>query len=252
VAVEARAAGAPVPDTAVITDPSALAGWSYPLVLKTDGSWGGRGVAIVRDESRLPRAWSTMSSRPSFSRVLKRAVVNRDVDGLVARLRGRRPVVNAQQFVDGREAIVTVACLDGKVRDLVCMEVVQSSAVRGPATVIRVIDHPEMAEAARRLVERFGLSGFCGLDFMLTADDQPFLVEMNPRVTPTCHLLVEGRRYEGRTLTLFPPEGPADLVDTPVRAHALVELGAEMTARRLDLLTRLGRRLTQRLNAPRF
>ncbi len=252
VAQEARAAGAPVPDTLVLTDPAALAGWSYPLVLKTDGSWGGRGVAIVRDESRLARAWSTISNPPAFSRVIKRAVVNRDLDGLMARLRGRRPVVNAQQFVDGREAIVTVSCLEGKVRELICMEVVQSAAARGPATVVRVIDHPEMAEAARRLVERFGLSGFCGLDFMLTADDAAYLVEMNPRVTPTCHLLVEGTRYEGRALSLFPPEVPADVVDTPVRAHALVQLGEQMSARRGRALTRMGRRLTQRLNAPRY
>jgi thioesterase domain-containing protein len=252
VAQEARAAGVPVPDTSVITTPSALAGWSYPLVLKTDGSWGGRGVAIVRDETRLPAAWSAVSHPPTFARVLKRAVVNRDLDGLLARLRGRRPVVNAQQFVEGREAIVTVACQDGKVRDLVCMEVVHSSAARGPATVVRVIDHPEMAEAARRLVERFGLSGFCGLDFILAADDTPYLLELNPRVTPTCHLLVEGSRYDGRAVALFPPDGSADLVDVPVRAHALIRLGGEMTARRLHPLTRLGRRLSQRLNAPRY
>jgi hypothetical protein len=252
VAVEARAAGVRVPATSVITSSSDLAGWSCPLVLKTDGSWGGRGVAVVRDQARLAQAWSTVSRPPGLPRVIKRMLVNRDVDGLVARLRGRRPVVNAQQFVEGTEAIVTVTCLDGKVRDLICMEVVHSSAARGPATVVRIIDHPTMAEAARRLVERFGLSGFCGLDFILDADDQPYLIELNPRVTPTCHLLVEGTRHEGRAVALFPPEVSADLVDVPVRAHALIRLGEEMTAHRLHPLSRMGRRLSQRLNAPRY
>ena len=49
-----------------------------------------------------------------------------------------------------------------------------------------------MAETARQLIRRFGLSGFCGFDFILTDDGDAHLLEINPRVTPTCHLLVEG------------------------------------------------------------
>lgn len=253
VAREARKAGVLVPETTAVTASAELAGWSYPLVLKTDGSWGGRGVAIVRDQSRLPHAWSTISRPPTFPRAIKRLVVNRDLDGLVARLRGRRPVVNAQQFVEGREAIVTAACQDGKVRDLVCLEVVRASADRGPASAVQVIDHPEMAEAARHVIERFGLSGFCGMDFILPPTGGPYLLELNPRVTPTCHLLVEGSHPAGRTLTLFPPEYPTtEILDVPIRSLALIRLGDELTARRLRPLTRVGRRLTQRLNAPRF
>ena len=49
---------------------------------------------------------------------------------MVAWLRRERPVVNAQEFCAGREAIVTAACVDGKVQALVCLEVVQVSEAR--------------------------------------------------------------------------------------------------------------------------
>ena len=85
-------------------------------MLKTDGSWGGRGVAIVREAAELPRAWRRISGPPSLPRALKRTLVNLEAGYLFAWIRRARPVVNAQEFVDGREATVTAACLDGEVR----------------------------------------------------------------------------------------------------------------------------------------
>jgi hypothetical protein len=264
VARQARSLDISVPETAVIATADALNTWAtaqnYPVVLKTDGSWGGRGVAVVRDASHLPGAWRTISNPPAFPRAIKRLLFDREVASLVARVRRIRPVVNAQQFVEGREAIVTVACLDGKVRALACLEVVRASEVKGPAAVVRVIEHPAMAEAARRLVERFGLSGFCGLDFILTRTGEARLIELNPRVTPTCHLLVEGDHQQSRTVTMFPPEpvlgtDPAALapgvLDVPVRAHSLIRRGEDLTTRQRRPLARAARRLTQRLSAPR-
>src|SRR5213075_980492 len=116
---------------------------------------------------------------------------NFEAGPISAWLRRARPVVNAQQYVEGREAIATVACIDGKVETLVCLEVMQATEEHGPAALVRIIDHPGMAEAARRLVGRYGLSGFCGFDFMITDAGDAQLLELNPRVTPTSHLLVE-------------------------------------------------------------
>lgn len=253
VAREAREAGVAVPDTDVVPDLAALSGRTLPLALKTDGSWGGRGVALVRSAAQLAPAFAAMSHPPTYPRAIKRLLINRDVDGMVARLRGRHPVVNAQQFVEGRDAIVTVACQAGEVRDLVCLEVVQTSSERGPAAVVRIIEHPGMDAAARAMVARFGLTGFCGMDFILTPDGTASLIELNPRVTPTCHLLVEGAHPAGQALTLFPAErAAAEPLDVPVRSLALTELGSDLAARQSRPLTRMGRRLTQRLNTSRF
>jgi biotin carboxylase len=253
---EARTLRIRVPVTEVVDGADALDDWvtrhSLPTVLKTDGSWGGRGVTIVREASRTARAWLTLSNPPALPRALKRLLVNREAGWMEAWLHRPRPVVNAQQFVEGTEAIVTAACVDGETFSLVCLEVNEKSYAEGPATVVRVIDNPAMAEAARLLVRRFGLSGFCGFDFIISGTGEAHLLELNPRLTPTSHLLVEGDHERSRTIALFPAEVGGLLpgvLDVPVRAPSLVELGERITARRQRRITRIGRQLRQKLTA---
>jgi hypothetical protein len=258
---EAQNLNIPVPATEVIDTAESLGRWAagqtLPIVLKTDGSWGGRGVAIVREASHLRRAWRTISNPPALPRAFKRMLFNLEADSLGAWVWRRRPVVNAQQFVNGREAIVTAACVDGKVQALVCLEVLQASKAKGPAAVVRIIDHPAMAEAARQLVGRFGLNGFCGFDFIITDTGEARLLELNPRVTPTAHLLVEGDYHRGRTIALFPADpvpGQAvpGVLDLPVRAPSLIHHGQGVAARRQRPLARLARTLTRTLSPTRY
>ncbi len=243
-ATEARAMTIRAPETTMIADSDELEAWAGrktpPIVLKTDGSWGGRGVAIVREPAQLSRAWRRISSPPTLPRALKRTMFNLEASQLFAWVRRTRPVVNAQEFVDGCEATVTVACLGGEVQALTCFEVVQVAEPNGPAAVVRAIDHPEMADAARRLVARYRLSGFSGFDFLLSATGEATLLEVNPRVTPTAHLLVEDGDDDGRILTLFPPapvstdRSGAPLVgtlDVPVQAPWLARRGEATAAR---------------------
>jgi len=47
-----------------------------------------------------------------------------------------------------------------------------------------------MSRAVEVMVERLKLSGLCGFDFVLSAeDDTAQLVEINPRATQTCYLI---------------------------------------------------------------
>jgi thioesterase domain-containing protein len=254
-AYEARTLSISAPATEVIDDVDSLVNWASrqhrPIVLKTDGSWGGRGVAIVHEASHLRKAWRRLSSPPRLPRALKRLLVNREAGSLEAWLQHRRPVVNAQQFVEGSEAIVTVACVDGRTSALVCLEVIQKSLAKGPASVVRIIDNPVMAEAARRLVRRFGLSGFCGFDFIMSDAGEVHLLELNPRLTPTSHLLVEGGYQPGQTIALFPKDlalgadsGTAapGVLDLPVRAPSLIEFGERIATRQHRRLGRVARR----------
>lgn len=250
-AADARAMGITAPETARITSADELEAWAEkrtpPFVLKTDGSWGGRGVAIVREAAKLPRAWRRVSSPPTLPRALKRTVFNLEASHLFGWARRARPVVNAQEFADGREATVTVACLDGEVHALSCFEVVQVTEPNGPAAVVRAIDHPGMDDTARRLVARYGLSGFAGFDFLVDARGTATLLEVNPRVTPTAHLLVEDGREGDRIITLFPPAPVstdglgAPLVgtlDVPASAPRLARHGDARAARERSPLRR--------------
>ncbi|MEV6965168.1 thioesterase domain-containing protein [Hamadaea sp. NPDC051192] len=243
-AATATSLGVTAPETAVVDDRRQLADWPLPYALKTDGSWGGRGVAFVRQPADAATAWRSVAYPPSLPRALKRLVVNFEAAPFSAWARRARPVVNVQGFVEGREGIVTAACFEGEATAVVCLEVVAATEARGPAAVVRVIDHPQLASAARVLVERFGLTGFCGFDFMITESGEAYLLEVNARVTPTCHLLVEGAAPAGRTLALFPASAPdAEFVDVPCRVPALVQRGQTLVARKQRRSARLARRL---------
>jgi hypothetical protein len=250
VAEAAREAGVDTPETATVGNVEALTQWALPFVLKTDGSSGGRGVATVSDSGSLSRIWRALSNPPPLHVAVKRALVNRELQSFGSLLLRRRPTVNVQQFRSGQDAIATVACLDGEVLSLVCLEVVLAEEPRGPSAVVRVIDHPGMAEAARRVVRRFELSGFCGLDFVTDAAGTAWFIELNARVTPTCHLLFDAPREVGEIIALFPVEhgstAYADCVDLPVRAPRLAERGRILAARRRHALWRRLRALTRR------
>ena len=62
---------------------------------------------------------------------------------------------------------------------------------------MRIVDNAEMMFAAERIASRLDLSGFFGLDFMIEqGSGATYLIEMNPRTTPLCHL----RSGKGRDL----------------------------------------------------
>ena len=60
-----------------------------------------------------------------------------------------------------------VVCWKGKVLAGISVKVLRVTNNAGPASVVRVIDHPEMAIVAETLVGRLNLSGFVGFDFIL-------------------------------------------------------------------------------------
>ena len=73
-------------------------------------------------------------------------------------LRQKR-VVNAQVFVAGREATSAVVCWKGAILASLHFEVVNKTSSAGHATVVRLIEHPEMSRAAEGMVRRLQLSG---------------------------------------------------------------------------------------------
>jgi len=188
----ALAAGVRVPETRQIGSSTELDAWCaqhrFPAVLKLDRSWGGLGVTVVRDRAQARKAWRR-ALHPSPLRALSHLVLRRDPSYLLRWLNRARPGITLQAFVDGRPANRAVACWRGEVLAGISVVALQTQTPNGPATVVRVVDHPEMAEAARRLVRALGLSGLCGLDFVVEpATGAAWLIEVNPRATPISHL----------------------------------------------------------------
>jgi hypothetical protein len=228
VIARARTAGMRAPLMEKVASAADLRRWiaqhGLPAVLKTDGSWGGLGVIILHNERDAEKCYRRLASPPSTARALKRALVNRNFLTLRAWVKRERSTVNAQQFVEGRDANIALSCWKGELLAAISVEVLETSCTHGPATVIRVIDNAEMLDTARALVSALGLSGFCGMDFILDAEGRAHLLELNARATPTCHLSLG----PGRNLALalrkcfggtIPAEPPPPTTSSIIALH---------------------------------
>ena len=188
----AREEGIAVPRTEIVANlaqlRAKLATARFPLVIKRDGTSGGEGVRVVADAASAERAFLAFRSTGSRLYAVRQAV--RKVDpGYLRQLLAHAPAITVQDHVAGRPANRAVVCHRGEVLAGLSVEVLQAKESTGPATVVRVIDQPEMAHAAQHIVRRLCLSGFVGFDFMLeTTTGRPYLIEMNQRPTQICHL----------------------------------------------------------------
>jgi hypothetical protein len=183
-------------ETSRVADRKVLHHWlvehGLPAVLKTDGSWGGLGAAVADTPEDALKALALLSA-PRLLRALKRLVVNHDRGILDNLLRSPRPAVNIQSYVRGRPANVAVACWRGEVLATVAVEAVCTDGELGASTVVRTIQNDEINHAAERIVKHLNLSGLCGFDFIIDADQGlAHLIEFNPRATPTYHLNTGG------------------------------------------------------------
>lgn len=201
---EAAWAGAPSAETMALASGAdlehALEAFGLPLVLKADGFWGGDGVIIARDAIAAREGLARLA-RPSRLRTIIRALRRGEPQLLARAWMTVPPRPGAQRFVAGRPATSSIACWQGRVVAANHFDVLVSNGT-GPATVVAACDDAIMADAATRIAARFGLSGFYGLDYMRDGEGRVFLLEINPRATPTSHLaLGPGRDLAAAFLT---------------------------------------------------
>lgn len=188
----AETAGVRIPPTRTIGSQAAIRDWAadigFPAVVKVNGSWGGLGVVTVHNIDQARLAFER-AMHPSWWDATKSLLLRRQWQPALRLLQRKQPVVTMQKFVRGRNASASLACWRGEVLAGVNFMHVASESQTGPATVVRSMDCAEMDRAARHLIKALGVSGLCGLDFIIEAGTgAAYLLEMNPRATPTCHL----------------------------------------------------------------
>ncbi len=222
----AQEEGLRVPETHVVGSADDLksryAGSTLPWVLKADGTFGGRGVKVAHTLEQAKRFLSELHRLFGTGRVIKRLCVNRDPFWLLPWWNRFRPSVVLQAHIQGRPANCAVVCWQGKVLAGFGVEVVSADGLTGPASVVRVVENSEMMLCAERIARRLGLSGFFGLDFMIEDGTRDlYLIEMNPRSTPLCHLrLGPGRDMVGALYTQL--SGCAGPVTPPVTQNEMI------------------------------
>ncbi|HET7106173.1 MAG TPA: ATP-grasp domain-containing protein [Candidatus Acidoferrum sp.] len=214
----AKQEGLRVPDTKLLKTADDLKTWQasnhLPWVLKGDGTFGGRGVRIAQTLQDAESCLLEIQEMFGGLRAIKRGIVNRDPFWLRPWWNNVRPAVIVQSYIVGHPANSTFFCWQGEVLAGIEVEVVSSDGMTGPASIVRVVENPEMMLAAERIARRLCLSGFFGLDFMIEEGSRAsYLIEMNPRCTPLSHLqLGKGRDLIGalgaKLLGYPPPEIP--------------------------------------------
>jgi predicted ATP-grasp superfamily ATP-dependent carboligase len=193
IAALAKEHGVATPETEVVGSAGDLEAWiernEFPFVLKVDGTSGGYGVRIVSTPGEARAAFSAISVPIDFPRALKRALVDRDNTYLMASLKRRRPVVNAQRFITGEEITCTCACWQGRLLACIVLRVLKTNGRVGSASVVQVHENPKVLQSVEGMIGRLKSSGIYGFDFIVDqASGQPHLLEINPRATPTTHL----------------------------------------------------------------
>jgi glutathione synthase/RimK-type ligase-like ATP-grasp enzyme len=203
----AKAEGLRAPRTVVLsagaTFDSVPAELIFPIIVKADHSYGGICVRFVTSKADVrPTIWELQTPnkwRNIFRRFFGAALGSKALDRAMLRL---RRTISIQQYIQGRPSNRAVVCWKGKVLGGISVEAVEVTHENGPASVVRFIDHPEMAIAVEHMVKRLNLSGFVGFDFVLDTSNEAWIIELNPRVTPICHFpLADGTDLVGSLYT---------------------------------------------------
>ena len=158
-------------------------------VIKADGTFGGKGVRVATSQREAERLFRQLGDRSDLLGLTKQLLLNRNRGWILSDRKQHRPGVIAQAFIEGRPANIGAVCWQGELLAAICVEVILSQGLTGPATVVQLVPGVQMVQAAERIARRLKLSGFFGLDFVI--EDRTglmYLIEMNPRCTPQCPL----------------------------------------------------------------
>jgi hypothetical protein len=194
----------------------------FPWVLKADGSSPGFSARIVHSPRQAETAYREMTKPVGLRLAAREALEERDMFWFAPWLRRARPGISLQSHIDGRPANCAVACWQGEVLAGISSESVASEMRTALSTIARIIDNPEMLDAARRVVRALGCSGLISFDFMIeAATGAAYMTGMNPRATPMCTVrlgagrdLVEAliARAAGRPVSHRPPITERDMI----------------------------------------
>jgi carbamoylphosphate synthase large subunit len=189
----AKENGVRLPETRSLDTIGDLDDWAathaFPWVIKSDGSWGGEGVAIVSDMRAARRAFRRLSRAVHVGFALRQLILHGDFFPLTAWLHRPSRCLSVQAYIEGRPANCAIATWNGETDAVLCAEVLSSDGRTGPASLIRLTGNNVMGDAGAAVAKALKLSGLVGADFVIeTATGWPYLIELNPRATPICHL----------------------------------------------------------------
>ncbi len=170
----AEAVGVRVPPYMIITDPavaqSFVATHGWPVVLKRSHSSAGDGVAICANQDALAQAFARLTGGTNLN---------------LNDSKSDRMIVQAH--IPGRTQYFAGTARQGS---LLCGYAVDKLAgePHGAASVVRYFHSDALQESAARLALGFGATGIFAPEYIIHArTGEPYLIEINRRITPGTH-----------------------------------------------------------------
>jgi hypothetical protein len=159
----------------------------FPVILKRENSYGGIGSYVCRSERQLHHGYKNLGTRSWLRRRLQ-AIAQRNSLATINGLSWQPLII--QKFHEGQLAFSAAVVDEGTmVSGLTAIAEAVFPAPTGASAVIRAIDAPDLLQASRTLIAATQCSGFVAVDFIIdSTSGRPYLLEINPRVTPLCHL----------------------------------------------------------------
>lgn len=207
----------------------------YPVVLKDDSGYGGSGVFICTNENEIISNLSKKVEQKFFQKIsilLKRL--------FFISIFTLEKKISVQQYIKGQVGQSPFCAIDGIVLATNSMLKIRTfPGGTGPSSVIRGIENSDIVEYVKKVTKELHFTGFGSLEFIVEdGTNLIYVIEFNPRPTPTCHLssevlandlcvylfkglnsqLIEPKKFRPFTIALFPGEKRRDPA-----SHFLIE-----------------------------
>jgi len=184
----ARELDLPVPQSVVVSNVEQAveraSKMGFPVYVKSSFSWAGLGTIACDNSAAVAKAFADLNSgrRTSPLKMVVRRLMARDWYPAC-------PVIEVQKSAPGKPAMYCAVALGGKLLAGFSAMAEQTMGSSGPSTIVRISKNQVFEDAARKMIEATGLSGFVGFDFMWDeTHKQAALIECNPRPIQVCHL----------------------------------------------------------------
>lgn len=147
---------------------------TYPIVLKGEQGSGGNTVRICHNPSEIDAGLRAIETTP--------LTMPQSAD--------QHQRVVTQKHIEGTPAMQVFCAFEGQLLEHIqVLKQTRHPDPTGPSSVVRFIEHAEMHDTTRVLIEKLGFSGFGSFDFMIEqASNDAYLIEINPRPCPATHI----------------------------------------------------------------
>jgi predicted ATP-grasp superfamily ATP-dependent carboligase len=136
---------------------------NFPVVLKPDLGYGGRGISIVRDT-------------PAFHAAGKNQLMNRGSF-----------IIQEKISYDYKCTVGVLCNRESELKRICILKEVRNHPVgTGPACCVESIYRQDIVDICKKLMKSLNFYGIADIDFLIDRDGKPWFMEINPRFWGSC------------------------------------------------------------------